>query len=132
MAKGQVVILRGDTHRALAKRLIDAAPSDAVVEVAAPRRSTDQNALLWALLSDVSRAKPDGRTLTPDVWKGLFMHALDHSIRFEPALDGMGMVPMGFRSSRMTKAQMGDLIEFITAWGSERGVAWTGPEREAA
>jgi hypothetical protein len=84
-----------------------------------------QNAKLWAMLSDVSRAKPDGRELTPDVWKALFMHSLDHAQRFEMALDGNGMVPVGFRSSRLTKAQMGDLIELIYEYGARHDVQWS-------
>ena len=39
----QTIILRGDLQRALAKRLIDQAPYDAVVKIGAATRSTDQN-----------------------------------------------------------------------------------------
>lgn len=90
-----------------------------------PSRTGDQNALMWCLLSDISRAKPEGRTLVPDVWKALFMHSLDYSTRFEMALDGKGMVPVGFRSSRMTKAQMADLITVIQEYGARHGVQWS-------
>lgn len=121
MSDGQTIILRPYTIRR-AHDLIDRAPDGAILNVKLPRRTVDQNAKMWALLSEISRAKPEGRTLTPDVWKALFLHALDHSIRFEPALDGNGMVPVGFRTSRMSKAQMGDLLEFIAAWGAQHGV----------
>ena len=40
---GQTVILAGDVQRALAKRLIDAAPRGAVVNVQEAKRSLDQN-----------------------------------------------------------------------------------------
>lgn len=122
MPNGQTVILTGQYTRAVAHKLVDAAPAGSVLEVSAPRRTTDQNARLWAMLSDISRAKPEGRTLTPDVWKALFMHLLDHSTRFEMALDGNGMVPVGFRSSRLTKAQMGDLMTVIEEYGARHGV----------
>jgi hypothetical protein len=132
MSNGQTVILRGDVQRHLAKRLIDAAPADAVVNIKAASRTLDQNARFWALLSDVSRAKPDGRMHTPEVWKNLFLHALGHATQFEMGLDGQPF-PVGFRSSRLTKAQMSDLMEFISAWGSERGVRWSEPVlRDAA
>lgn len=121
---GQTIILRGSAQRQLAKDLIDRAPLDAVVNVKEATRSTDQNALMWALLSDVSRAKPDGRRLTPETWKCLFMHALGHAVRFEAGLNGEPF-PIGFRSSRLTKNQMTDLIEFILAWGAENGVDWS-------
>jgi hypothetical protein len=130
MSNGQTVILAGDQQRQLAHRLIERAPPRAVLTISEEKRSGDQNALMWALLSDVSRAKPEGRTLTPDVWKALFMHALDHTLRFEQALDGKGMVPVGFRSSRLSKARMTDLIETIFEYGARHGIKWSGAASE--
>lgn len=121
---GQTVILSGRGQRAIAHQLIDKAPPYAVVNIRKPRRTTDQNAKLWAMLSDVSRAKPDGRMLTVDVWKALFMSACGHAVQFEAGLDGAPF-PIGFRSSRLTKGQMSDLLEFISAWGAEKGVEWS-------
>jgi hypothetical protein len=117
----QTVILATPTHRATAKRLIDAAPKEAVLTIREARRTPDQNDKLWAVLSDISRAKPEGRMHTPEVWKCLFMQACGHAVQFEVGLDGKPF-PVGFRSSRMTKAQASDLIEFALAWGAERGV----------
>jgi hypothetical protein len=128
---GQTVILRG--NRETAHRMVDAAPMAAVLNIRPATRSNEQNSKLWAMLSDVSRAKPEGRELTPEVWKALFMHALAHTQRFEMALDGNGVVPVGFRSSRLTKEQMGDLIETIYEYGARHDVQWTEPqERKAA
>lgn len=123
MSDGQTLIVGG--NRESIHRVIDCAPRGSVVNVKPPRRTLDQNAKMWAMLSDVSRAKPEGRTLTPDVWKALFLHALDHAQRFEMALDGKGMVPVGFRSSRLSKDQMADLITFIEAYGAEHGVEFS-------
>lgn len=120
MAEGQTIILRN--NRETAHRIVDAAPPGSVMTVSAPRRTVDQNARLWAMLSDISRAKPEGRTLTPDVWKSLFMHALDHAQRFEMALDGNGMVPVGFRSSRLSKDQFSDLMELISEYATRHDV----------
>lgn len=132
MSTGQTVILAGDRQRAMARRLIDLAPQGAVVNIREATRTSDQNALMWALLSDISRAKPEGRTLTPDVWKSLFLHSLDHAQRFEMALDGKGMVPVGFRSSRLTKQQMSDLIEMIVEYGARHGVQFSDQREQAA
>lgn len=116
---GQTVILRGT--RMAAHKLVDAAPQGAILNIRPATRSNEQNALLWALLSAVSRAKPDGRQHTPDVWKCLFMQACGHAVQFEVGLDGAPF-PLGFRSSRMTKDQMTDLIEFILAYCAEKGI----------
>jgi len=129
---GQTIRLTNDVNRARASRWCQTAPHGAVVNIREATRTNEQNARMWAMLSDISRAKPEGRELTPDVWKALFLHSLDHAQRFEMALDGKGMVPVGFRSSRLTKQQMSDLIETIYEYGSRHGVEWSEPQRNAA
>lgn len=128
---GQTVILHGVKQRELAKRLIDAAPVDATVNIQASKRTLPQSALMWALLSDLSRAKPEGRTHTPEVWKQLVMHACGHAVQFEIGLNGQPF-PTGFRSSRLTKAQMSDLIEWIVQYGDEHGVQWSNEAKDEA
>lgn len=123
---GQTVILRSKAQRQLAHKLVDAAPSDYVVNVKEQTRNNDQNARMWAMLSDVSRAKPDGRHHTPDVWKALFMHALGFEQRFLQGLNGEPF-PAGFRSSRLSVSQMADLITFISEYGDRHGVRWSEP-----
>lgn len=127
----QTIILRGPVQRDFARYLIDRAPVDAVVTIAEAKRSLEQNSRLWAMLSDVSRAKPDGRMHTPEVWKTLFMHACGHAVQFEMGLNGQPF-PTGFRSSRLTKSQMSDLMEFIAEYGARHGVRWSEPVQEAA
>lgn len=132
MADGQTIRLTGIGNRVMAHRWIDIAPPGAVVNVRDAGRTNDQNSLMWALLSDVSRAKPEGRIHTPAVWKTLFMHALDHEIRFEMALDGKGMVPIDYSTSRLTKDRMSELIETIYEYGARFGVRWSEPQQEQA
>lgn len=120
------------SNRQQAHRLVDAAPMGAILNIKPATRTNEQNARMWAMLSDISRAKPEGRELTPEVWKSLFLHALGHTQRFEMALDGRGVVPVGFRSSRLTKEQMSDLMEMIAEYGARHGVEWSEPERRAA
>jgi hypothetical protein len=124
MPQGQTVILRGERQRKLAHALVDAAPVDAVVNIREAKRTLNQNAKLWAMLSDVSRAKPGGRKHTADEWKALFMHACGHEVQFAEGLDGRPF-PTGFRSSRLTVRQMSDLIEFVYAWCGDYGVQWS-------
>jgi hypothetical protein len=126
----QTVILHGQRERATAKELIDRAPPSAVVTVKQASRSTDQNAKLWAMLSDLSRAKPEGRTHTPEVWKALVMHACGHAVQFEIGLNGQPF-PTGFRSSRLSVGEMADLITWIIQYGDEHGVEWTTPRSKS-
>jgi hypothetical protein len=128
MSAGQTIILQGLESRKKADSLVNAAPYGSVMTIKPPTRTMDQNSKLWAMLSDVSRAKPEGREHTPDVWKHLFMSACGHEVQFLMGLDG-NPFPAGFRSSRLSKEQMAELISFIDAWGSERGVVWSDEER---
>lgn len=112
------------SNRWRAHQLIDKAPERYVMEVREPRRTDDQNAKMWAMISDVSRAKPEGRRHTPDDWKAIFMHACGHEVQFEQGIDGRPF-PTGFRSSRLSKQQMSDLIECIYEYGSRHGVQWS-------
>lgn len=130
---GQTIILRGQSQRDFAKILIDRAPVDAVVNVRAATRTTEQNAKMWAMLSDVSRAKPMRRVLKPEGWKAMFLDTIGKRPAWEPNLDGSGVVCIGYKSSHLTKEEMSDLIEAIYAFGSEHGVAWSEPQhRDAA
>ena len=120
----QVVHLRGQYQRDLAKSLIDKAPDNAVVKISPEKRSDDQNSLMWSLLSDISRAKPEGRCHIPEIWKCIMMAACGYEVAFEHGIDGRPF-PLGFSSSRLTKAQMSDLIEFIMAYGTKHNVKWS-------
>lgn len=123
---GQTVILTGPWQRKFARQLVDTAPDGAVVNVREATRNADQNAKMWAMLSDVSRAKPEGRHWTTDTWKAAFMHSLGHQVAFAEGLDGSGPFPVGFRSSHLSKRQMADLITVIAEYGDRHGVRWTG------
>lgn len=128
---GQTIILSGPYSRQRAHQLIERAPDGLVVNVRQPKRSDDQNAKMWAMLSDISRAKPEGRRHTPDDWKAIFMHACGWEVQFVEGLDGRPF-PQGFRSSQLNKGQMADLITFIGAYGDQHGVVWTNEAREEA
>ena len=116
-----------DVSRADAMVLVKHAPQGAILTIEPPGRTIPQNRRFHAMLRDVSKAKPEGRQHSPDVWKALFMAACGHEVQFVEGLDGQPF-PLGSRSSHLSKAQMGDLMEFMAAWGTERGVQWSDPE----
>jgi len=119
---GQTIRLVSRLNRERAKALIDQAPDRALVNIRPETRSSEQNNLLWALLSDVSRAKPDGREMTSDQWKSVFMDAAGFRPTFVPNLDGDGFLCLGYKSSRLTKAEFSDLIECINEYCARKGV----------
>ena len=97
-----------------------------VLEVKPSTRSLEQNARLWAMLSDISRQVDwYGRKLTPDEWKNVFSAALKKQ-EVVPGIDG-GFVVLGLSTSKMTKAEMCDLQTLIEAFGAERNVRFSAP-----
>jgi len=87
-------------------------------------RSLEQNAKMWAMLSDIARARPEGRHWTTDTWKAAFMHSLGHHVQFAEGIDNTGPFPVGFRTSRLSKGEMADLITCIQEYGDRHGVEW--------
>lgn len=98
-----------------------------VIEVRPETRSLAQNARLWAMLTDISEQVDwYGNRLTPEEWKDVMTAALKKQ-KAVPGIDG-GFVVVGARTSGMTKAEMSDLQELMSAFGAERGVIFKDPE----
>lgn len=92
-------------------------------------RSTAQNRIWWSILSDLAEqvAWPvDGKTqkLDAEEWKHILSAGLKKSQRVAQGIEG-GFVMLGQRTSRMTVAEMSELIELAYAFGAERGVQWS-------
>jgi hypothetical protein len=126
------VVLASPFARDKALRLVGGAPEGWVVSLAEPRRTVSQNDKMWALLTDISLAKPQGRFHTPEIWKDIFLDSIGIKADWVPSLDGSTAVNTARRSSKLTKAQMSDLIESIYAYGSEHGVRWSDPKEGVA
>lgn len=124
-----VIYLLGDSQRAYAAEAIRQAPQFSTVSILAPTRTPPQNKKLWAMLRDVSQAKPEGRLWVPDTWKAAFMHSSGHQCQFAEGLDGSGPFPVGYRSSHLNVPQMRDLIEVIYEYGARHAVQWAETER---
>jgi hypothetical protein len=120
-----LLILHGDAIRQRAASWIYKAKPGTRVEFKEPKRTTEQNSRFWAMLTDVaSQVEHCGRKYSPDAWKILFMHACGREVQFIPALDNKTFIPWGQSSSDLSKSEMSELMEFIAAWGAERGVVF--------
>src|ERR1700744_2259392 len=114
-----LLILSNQDVRKRAVDWISKAPDGTRVEYKGPKRSLDQNAKLWACLTDVAtQAVHNGKKYPAEIWKVLFMDACGREIQFIPKLDGTGFIPFGHSSSDLSKKEMSELIEFIHAWGA--------------
>lgn len=98
-----------------------------VVEVREETRSVAQNAHLWAMLTDIAKQVDwYGQKLTPEEFKHVFTAALSRQ-KVVPGIDG-GFVVLGKSTSSMTKSEMSELMELVSAFASERGVVFSGDE----
>jgi hypothetical protein len=116
-----------DTNRAELIAALKAAPVGATFELVDDPRTTQQNRLMWKLLGEVSAQLPWGNPpqhYPPEDWKDCFMKAAGHRLRFMPAIDGAGVVALGYRSSKLNKEEFSDLIETIYSQGLTRGVVF--------
>lgn len=132
VAVSATFILRAEGERqSFMTRLRGLALPLKVVVKDADARSLDQNAALWAMLSDVSdQVEWYGNQLKPEEWKHVFTAALKR-YKVVPGLDG-GFVAVGMSTSAMSKREFSELLELIQAFGNERGVRWSASQQEAA
>lgn len=85
------------------------------------KRTNAQNRLLWPYLTAISQQLEwHGQRYTPDDWKDYLMHQLGRG-RWMPAEEG-GMVPIGMRTSNLSKQEFGDLITLIQAFAARHEV----------
>lgn len=112
-------VLAHDTARQRAQEAIKSAPDGYVVLIKEPTRNREQNALLWSLLGQVSKAVNwHGHKLTSDEWKDVFTAALKRQ-KVVIGLDG-GFVVCGRSTSKMGKKEFGELCDLIFAFGAQQ------------
>ncbi len=92
-------------------------------------RSVEQNAMLWSVLGDIASQVEwhvDGRAqkLSGEDWKDILSAGLAKHQRVAAGIEG-GFVMLGQRTSKMTIADMSELITLGHAFGDERGVKWS-------
>jgi len=118
-----LLVLWNDAMRAKAIDWIRRAPKDTRVEFRGPKRTLDQNARLWAMLTEVSgQLQWHGQRLTPEDWKQVFLAALKQELRIVPNIHGDGFVQLGRSSSDLSKEEMSDLMTIIEAFAARYGV----------
>lgn len=128
-----LIILDGNAAKAKATSWIAQAPVGTRVEFKRAKRSLDQNAKMWASLTDIAeQVSWHGLKLTPDDWKLIFLDGLKREIRLVPNIDGDGFVNIGQSSSDLSKQEMADLIELISMFGAKHGVKFHDNAEKAA
>lgn len=98
-----------------------------VLKVSPPKRTNDQNALMWSLLAVISRQVDwYGQKLSDYDWKDVFSASLKKA-KVVPGLETGSFVVCGQSTSNMNKSDFSEMIELIYAFGAEKGVKWPQP-----
>ncbi len=99
-----------------------------VVVIKDEKRPDVLNRKMWAMLRDVSQqVEWYGKYLTDEDWKCLFGASVEKQ-RAEPGIDG-GFVVMAVSTRKQSAKWFSDLFEVMQAFGAERGVRWTEPDK---
>jgi NinB protein len=125
----QTFVICAEPHpsRRRAMQAVADAPEGYCVTVAEPNRNLSQNAAQWPILqafADQLQWPVNGtmETLTPDEWKDILTAAFRReTVRVAMGLDG-GMVMLGARTSKFSKREFSDWLEFLMATAAQRGV----------
>lgn len=81
------IVIRNAEDRALLKRIIDDVKVGTEVRMGPPQRTVEQNAKMWAMLTDVAEQyEHNGRYYHPKQWKLLMLVAFGKEIEFIPTL----------------------------------------------
>lgn len=93
-------------------------------------RSIEQNALMWSWLTAISEQLPwHGEKLSSNDYKDILTAGLRQA-HVVPGINEGTYVPLGLRTSSMSRTEMTALLELIAAFAAEHGVRL--PDEEAA
>lgn len=136
-------LVSDDVKRHVCRQIVSA-EWGCTVTIAEPTKSRDQEAKYHAMFADIARqCEFMGQKWSVDDWKRLLVDAfarvmqqagtpLRHDGRIVPSLDGCGVVQLGVQTRKFLKAEASEFIEYLHAWGAERGVRWSASEWEFA
>jgi len=133
----RVLKITGDVARKAICREVLTAPEGHVVTLAEPNRTLDQNAAQWPYLEAFAQQLEwpiNGQMtkITADDWKDILTCAYRNEVpRVAMGING-GMVLLGQRTSKFSKKEFAEWMEWLTAMAVERDVVvYPDPERFA-
>jgi hypothetical protein len=113
--------------RARAMEALRMLPEGWVVTFKPPSRTLDQNSAQWPILAAISEQLQwpvDGElvSMSDEEWKDVLTAAFEgERVRLARGVFG-GVVMIGLRTSKMSKARFSEWLEFLHWFAAERGV----------
>jgi hypothetical protein len=126
--------ITGDIARQAIHKAVESSEIGMVVSIHQPTRSSEQNAMLHPLLTDISKQKEwMGKKRTMLQWKVIMVSA--HAIATgEPAEMVIGLegevVNLRESTAAMSKKRFSSLLDYVTCWGAMNGVKFS--DKDAA
>jgi len=120
-------VLLNDDIRLRAMEAVNDAPEGYGVSIGEPTRNLEQNSAQWPILEAFSKQLQwpvNGNMvyMEPEEWKDVLTAAFrNETARLAMGLDG-GVVMLGMRTSKMTKREFSEWLEFLHATAALRGV----------
>ena len=136
----QTFILAHDMARANAARAVQAAPDGYMVQISEPTKKREQEEKYHAMIGDIAKqCEFMGGKLDADDWKRLLVDMfakvmrdlgtpLHHDGRVIPSLDYERVVQLGIQTRDFWVREAADFIEYIHAFGAEKGVRFSATE----
>ena len=136
----QTFILAHDMARANAARAVQAAPDGYMVQISEPTKKREQEEKYHAMIGDIAKqCEFMGGKLDADDWKRLLVDMfakvmrdlgtpLHHDGRVIPSLDYERVVQLGIQTRDFWVREAADFIEYLYAFGAEKGVRFTAAE----
>ena len=99
-----------------------------VLTVSQAKRSDAENRMLHAMLGHISKnVEWAGKKRDIETWKRLLVaawcRAIGEQIEMLPSLDGHGIDIVFRKTSKLSRSECADLIEFIFAWCAQNDIA---------
>lgn len=100
------------------------------LEIRKASKSREQEEKYHALIGEIAKqAQHLGATWDAESWKRLLVDQFcrENNIKTGtviPNLTGDGIVQLGFQTKKFTKEQASEFVEWLYAWGTERGVSF--------
>lgn len=128
----QTFIMQNLPHpaRLRAVQAVNQAPVGYVVTIGEATRTLSENSFLHAQIAEIAeQLEWAGAKREPETWKRLLVAAWcrvnGESVEILPALDGHGVDIVPARTSKLSKKECADLIEYVYAWGAQNGIVWS-------
>lgn len=139
--KQQYKLINQDTKLHCCRQIMSA-DWGKVVTIQDPTRSSETNAKMHAMLGDIAKqCEFMGQKWDIEDWKRILVDAfarvmksqgtpLNQGGRIIPALDGDGFVQLGIQTRKFRVKEASEFIEYLNAFGAEKGVRFSASEWE--